>query len=199
MTTLSRSLAAGALCALVAAPLQSAPLEDTKLARNAAKRTTEQLAMLDGRWSGPAWVIAPDGKKYELQQSETVCPAIFGEVRVMEGRGAMGGITRFHAVTILESKSDGTVAMRAYTPGRTGDYQFTLTSDGYEWGFAAGAASYRYKATIKGDRWTEIGEMQAAPGSAWSQMFSMDLRRVTDAADLLGCVTPVGPAAQAAR
>ena len=97
MTTLSRSLAACALCVLVTAPLQSAPPEVAKVARNAAKRSTDQLAMLDGQWSGTAWVIAPDGKKYELPQSGTVCPAIFGEVRVMDGRGTMGGITRFHA------------------------------------------------------------------------------------------------------
>ena len=37
--------------------------------------------------------------------------------------------------------------------------------------------------------------MQVTPGSAWSKMFSMELRRVTDAADLVGCVTPVGPSA----
>ena len=116
MTTLSRSLVACALCVLVTAPLQSAPPEVAKVARNAAKRSTGQLAMLDGRWSATAWMIAPDGKKYELQQSETVCPAIFGEVRVMGGRGTMGGITRFHAVTILEGKGDGTVAMAPTRP-----------------------------------------------------------------------------------
>ncbi len=192
----SRLLAACALCGLVAAPLQSAPPIDAKPARNAAKRTTVQLAMLDGQWSGPAWVIAPDGKKYELEQVETVCPALFGEVRVMEGRGSIGALTRFHAVTIFEGKSDGTIAMRSYTPGRTGDYQLTLTGDGFEWGFAAGAATYRYRIIIDGDRWTEIGETRAGPDAKWSQIFGMELRRVTGAANVTGCITPIGPAAQ---
>lgn len=193
-----RSIAACALGALIAGPLQSASIQDTKLARNAPTRTTDQLAMLDGRWSGPAWVIAPHGKKYELEQIETVCPALFGEVRVMEGRGSTGGMTRFHAVTIFEGKSDGTIAMRSYTPGRTGDYQLTLTGDGFEWGFAAGAATYRYRITIDGDRWTEIGEMRAGLGAEWRQIFGMELRRETDATNVAGCITPIGPAARRA-
>lgn len=187
-----------ALCAFATGQVRSAEAEHSTLTQKESKRTTEHLAMLDGRWSGPAWVIAPDGKRYELEQVETVCPALRGEVRVMEGRGSAGGLTRFHAVTVFEGKSDGSIAMRSYTPGRTGDYKVTLTGDGFEWGFATGNVSYRYRIAIKDDRWFEAGESKSGAQSEWKQIFGMELRRTTTLADLEGCITPIDLSAKGA-
>lgn len=158
-------------------------------------RSTESLAMLDGVWSGPAWVIAPDGRRYEMQQTETVCPAIFGQIRVMEGRGQASGQTRFHAITIFEGQSDGTITMRSYTPGRSGQYPLTLRDHGFEWSHEMNGQFVRYAIRIDDGVWYETGERRSADGSTWEPIFGMELVR-QDMAEA-ACITPLdkgGPA-----
>lgn len=152
-------------------------------------RSTQALSMLDGKWSGPAWVIAPDGQRYDMQQTETVCPAVFGQIRVMEGRGEASGSTRFHAITIFEGKPDGTIAMRSYTPGRTGEYALIPRADGFEWRHEMSGQAVRYVIRIDGDVWHEVGEKRNAQGDGWEQIFGMRLVRQTRKDE--GCITPL--------
>lgn len=144
---------------------------------------------------GPAWVIAPDGKRYEMQQTETVCPAIFGQIRVMEGRGQMGGATRFHAVTIFEGRADGTISMRSYTPGRMGEYPITLRNDGFEWSHKMDGRLVRYRIRIEDGVWREVGEKRTADGSAWEPIFGMELVRQTE--NEVPCMTALDAASGA--
>ena len=145
------------------------------VAQPPAARSTAQLSFLDGQWTGPAWVIAPDGKRYDMIQTETVCPALNGEIRLMEGRGVAGGRQIFHAVTILEGKRDGTLAMRSYTPGRTGDYSIEPRENGFRWTIDAGDQEYRYDAALKDNVWGETGEVRRKGEMDWRPMFRMDL------------------------
>lgn len=152
----------------------------TALAQEAPPRSTARFAYLDGQWVGPAWVIAPDGKRYDMIQTETVCPALGGEIRLMEGRGTIAGRQVFHAVTIIEGRRDGSVAMRSYTPGRTGDYRIEPVEGGFRWTIDAGEQEYRYDAQIKDDLWVETGEVRRKGSEAWTPMFRMDLTRQKD-------------------
>lgn len=139
--------------------------------------STEVLAYLDGVWTGPAWVIAPDGQRFEMTQTEIICPAINGQVRLMEGLSEAGGRRLHHAMTVFEGRADGAITMRAYTPGRVGQYSFHTTPGGFEWHIDAGLQEYRYTSVVNADTWHEIGEVRTKSGGQWSQMFEMTLKR----------------------
>lgn len=139
--------------------------------------STDALAYLDGVWTGPAWVTAPDGQRYEMTQTEIICPAVGGQVRLMEGLSEAGGRRLHHAVTIFEGRPDGAITMRAYTPGRVGQYPFQTTANGFEWLIDAGPQEYRYRSVVAGNTWREVGEVRTKSGGQWTQMFEMTLER----------------------
>lgn len=143
-------------------------------------RSTDALAYLDGTWTGPAWVIAPDGQRYDMTQTEIICPAVGGQVRLMEGLSEAGGRRLHHAMTIFEGHPGGTITMRAYTPGRVGQYPFQTTANGFEWLIDAGLQEYRYRSVIAGSTWHEVGEVRTKTDGHWNQMFEMTLERQPD-------------------
>lgn len=188
---MTRATYAAPLAVLTAALLPAPGLAQTE----PTARSTKALALLDGVWSGPAWVFAPNGKRYAMQQTETVCPAIFGQIRVMEGRGQMGGETRFHAVTIFESRADGTISMRSYTTGRMGEYPITLRNDGFEWSHEMDGRLVRYRICIEAGVWREMGERRTGDGSGWEPIFGMELGPQADKG--ASCITSLDAASGA--
>lgn len=127
-----------------------------------------------------------------MQQAETVCPAIFRQIRVMEGRGEAGGQPRFHAVTIIEGQSDGTISMRSYTSGRSAAYPLELRDDGFAWSHEMNGQIVRYVIRIENGVWYETGERRLADGRGWEQIFGMELVRQTTTP--AACIAPLDAA-----
>jgi hypothetical protein len=126
----------------------------------AQKEAMKALDMLDGEWRGEAKTLLQDGKWHAFTQTERVGPMLDGTVKVIEGRGyeADGSIT-FNAFAVISYDPDRkSYAMRSYTAGRQGDYPITPTADGFKWEIQAGPnMKIMYEATVKDDKWTEIG------------------------------------------
>lgn len=146
----------------------------------AQKEALAKLAMLDGTWRGPAWIIMADGK-HALTQTERVGPFLDGAVRMIEGRGyGEGGSVHFNAFAVVSYDPDKkTYSMRSYAMGRAGDFPLTPTADGFVWETSAGPATIRYTATVKDGTWHEFGE-RIVPGGESFRFFEMTLTRVGD-------------------
>ena len=175
------TLVLAALVALCWPSLLAAQMPPDPRARMAAqKEALDRLAMLDGIWRGPAWIIMGDGK-HTLTQTERVGPFLEGAVRVIEGRAYAedGGIS-FNAFAIVSYDPDKKAyTMRSYAYGRAGDFPLTATADGFIWETPAGPARIRYTATVKDGTWHETGE-RLVPGQDPLRFFEMTLKRVGD-------------------
>ena len=156
----------------------------------AQKEALAKLAMLDGTWRGPAWIIMGDGK-HALTQTERVGPFLDGAVRVIEGRGYReDGEVSFNAFAIVSYDPDKKAyTMRSYAMGRAGDFPLTPTPDGFTWETAAGQATIRYTATVKDRTWHEIGE-RIVSGAEPFRFFEMTLTRIGDTAWPAGGAVP---------
>jgi hypothetical protein len=100
----------------------------------------------------------------------------------MEGRGYNpDGSTGFNAFGILSYEPETKAySLHSYAQSYAGDFPLTVTPTGYVWSVPGGPGmTIRYTATIKDGAWREIGEM-IAPGRPPTQMFEMNLKRVSD-------------------
>ena len=139
-----------------------------------------QLSFMDGAWRGSAWNVDPTGKRHEVTQTERVGSFLDGTVRVIEGRGYnTEGTAGFQALAVLSYDLNKKAwVMRSWAQGRTGEFAFVPTADGFVWTVPAGPnATVRYTAVIKGDTWREIGEY-IKEGSEPRQVFEMNVRRI---------------------
>ena len=140
-----------------------------------------KLAMLDGTWRGDAWMVAPDGSRHSLTQTERVGPMLDGALRVIEGRGyEADGKLAFNAFAVISFDiGKSAYTMRSHAMGNAGDFPVTITADGFRWEIAAGPMTIRYTAVVKDGVWTETGTRQA-PGQEPVEFFGMTLRRLGD-------------------
>ena len=139
-----------------------------------------QLSFMDGAWRGSAWTMDPSGKRHEVTQTERVGSFLDGTVRVVEGRGYNAdGTPGFQALGVLSHDvAKKSWSMRSWAQGRSGDFPFVPTTDGFVWTTPAGPnATIRYTAVVKGDTWREIGEY-LTEGREPRQFFEMNLRRI---------------------
>ena len=176
---------AGLLAALV---VFMSPIIASAQDADAAKRIASQreamveLKRLDGVWRGPAWILQADGQKREFVQTERIGPFLDGSIKVIEGRGyAPDGRVTFNALGIVSySPNSKSFSMHSYAMGFAGDFAFTPLPDGYMWTTPAGPnAAIRYKATIVGDAFTEVGD-RIVEGKDPMRIFEMHLKRVSD-------------------
>ena len=154
-----------------------------------------KLSYMRGIWVGPAHGVSPDGKPYQVTQTERMGPMLGGDVIVIEGRGYQpDGTTGFNAFAVVSyDPATHKYELRSYAQGLSGTFELRPTADGYVWEIPAGpGAVVRYTATIQGDRWREVGAYIAS-GRPPAPMFEMDLRRVGDTDWPL--TTPVTPPA----
>lgn len=138
------------------------------------------LGFMDGVWRGPAWTLDPTGKRHEVTQTERVGSFLDGTVRVIEGRGYNAdGTPGFRALAVLSyDLAKKALVMRSWAQGRSGDFPFIPTADGFVWTIPAGPnATVRYTAVVKDGAWREVGEY-LAEGREPRQVFEMNLRRV---------------------
>jgi hypothetical protein len=154
---------------------------DPKTLIAAQKKAMAPLAYMDGVWKGAAWTIQPSGGKHTITQTERIGPLLDGSIKVIEGTGydADGQVT-FNAFGIVSSDpTKQTYSMRSYAMGRSGDFAFTPTADGFVWEIPAGPMTIRYTATVKNGEWREVGD-RIMPGKPPVQFFEMNLKRVGD-------------------
>jgi hypothetical protein len=147
----------------------------------AQRAAMEKLAFLDGVWRGPAWSITPDGR-YEIIQTERIGPLLGSSVRVIEGRGYNAdGSVGFNALGIISfDPGSGRYSLHSYALGRSGDFPFTVTPNGYQWEVPAGpGAVVRYSASVEAGVLREVG-YYVAGNAPQRQIFEMNLKRIGD-------------------
>ena len=146
----------------------------------AQREAMAPLARMDGVWRGPAWTLHPNGEKRHITQTERIGPFLDGSVKVIEGRGYReDGAVGFNAFGIISyDPAKRVYTMHSYAMGRSGDFSFAPTADGYAWEVPAGpGATIQYKATVTEDTLHEVGERVVA-GREPLRVFEMTLKRV---------------------
>jgi hypothetical protein len=184
------ALAAAAVAAAHAQRPQNIPGPQELMAVQREKM--KPLAKMDGTWRGPAWTIEADGKKHHVMQTERIGPFLDGTVKVLEGRGYLpDGTVGFNAFGVvyydMQKKAYG---LRSWAQGRTGDFKFEPTADGYAWEVEFPGGKVRYVATVSGNKLREIGHTHLQ-GREPMQTFEMNLERIGDTDWPL--TTPVPP------
>lgn len=172
------------VAALAVSGLASAQVPADPQALVAAQREAmKAFAAMDGVWRGPAWTLAPNGERRTITQTQRIGSFLDGSVKVIEGRGYRDdGQVGFNAFGIISyNPATKSYALRSYAQGRSGDFAFKPTADGYEWEIPMGPAKIRYVATIRDGTLRETGYRVVA-GEEPVQIFEMNLKRVGDTA-----------------
>lgn len=158
----------------------------------AQKVGMSKVAMLDGQWRGSASMTMPDGTVHRFTQTERIGPMLDGSLRVIEGRSYdHQGRTVFNAFAVISyDPASQAYTMHSYAQGRSGDFKFVPTADGYHWEIPAGPTTIRYTAVIKDGRFSESGE-RIVPGQKAVKFFHMELTRLGDSA--WPAANPVAP------
>lgn len=180
---LVRRPAPAVLMILLTMPLLTAaqnPHDATPLLA-AQREAMTPLAKIDGVWRGTATMKSPSGESRVITQTERVGSFLDGTVKVIEGRGYdTDGKVAFNALAILSfDPSKRTYNFRSYAQGRSGDFVFKPTADGFTWEIPAGPMTMRYTTTIKDGTWSEIGE-RVEPGRPTVQFIELKLQRIGD-------------------
>ncbi len=152
-----------------------------------------KLSFMRGIWRGVANGTTPDGHAYTVTQTERMGPMLGGDVVVIEGRGyESDGSTGFNAFAVASwNAQTQKYELRSYAQGHAGTFELKLNADGYIWEVPAGpGAIMRFTATVKGNKWREVGEYIAGNKPPMPS-FEMNLTKVSDTDWPLG--TPVSP------
>jgi len=154
---------------------------DPKTLIAAQRKAMAPLAYMDGVWRGTAWTILASGEKHTITQTERIGPFLDGSIKVIEGRGyETDGTVSFNSFGIVSSDPvKQTYSMHSYAMGRSGDFVFTPTADGFVWEIPAGPMTMRYTAVVKNGEWREVGD-RIMPGKEPVRFFEMNLKRVGD-------------------
>lgn len=170
-------LAVTAFVATIPVSAQERPNAASLIA--AQREAMKPLAFLDGVWRGSAWMLGRSGEKRPVTQTERIGPFLDGSVKVIEGRSydADGSVT-FQAFGVISyDPATKSYTIRSYAMGRSGDFAFTPTAQGYTWDIPAGSATMRYTATVREGTWYETGD-RIAPDQEPVRFFEMNLTRV---------------------
>jgi hypothetical protein len=147
----------------------------------AQKEAMTALKPMLGVWRGPAWVLTPSGEKRTSVQTERIGPFLDGTLTVIEGRGHdQDGKVTFNAFGIVSyNPASSSYNFHSYAQGRSGDFKFAPTADGYTWEIPAGPMTIRYVAVIRDGVLNEVGD-RLLPGQEPVRFFEMNLKRVGD-------------------
>lgn len=106
------------------------------------REAMQKLAFLAGHWSGPVSISRGPGEPIKLTQTENVQYKLEGLVLLIEGQSAgPDDKAQFQALaTVSYDDAAHVYRFRAYNDGHYIDTEFTVTPDGFAWGFNAGPA-----------------------------------------------------------
>lgn len=158
----------------------AAPAQTSAQMVSAQQEAIGKLAALDGVWRGKGWIMDRPGEvPRQLNQTVRAGSFLDGTVRLLEIRGYQAdGSIGFHALNIVSYDTQtGAYAITARAGGRSGNFTFQTTADGYVWNIGDVTSGLRYTATIKNGVWTETGEALAS-GRAPIKVSEWTVRRV---------------------
>lgn len=142
------------------------------------------LDYMAGEWKGSGW-IEQGGPRETFAGTETIQSKLNGLAMLVEGRftGRPPGHDRDIIVhetlaVISYDRRGGKYNFRTYLAnGSTGDHDFTVLDNGWQWGLEFPGGRMRYSMTLAGaDRWVEVGEI-SRDGATWRKFFEMTLQR----------------------
>jgi hypothetical protein len=153
----------------------------------ANREAMKKLEILVGKWTGEATIQTGKGESIKVKQSEDVQFKLGGVVLLIEGTGAgkkkdtdAEGVVFSALATVGYDVEAKKYQMRAYRlEGQSVDVELTVTENGFVWEMTPGKVRVRYTATVKGDTWTEIGEV-SQDGKTWNKVLEMNLKRVKE-------------------
>jgi hypothetical protein len=155
----------------------------------AHRQAMKKLDFLAGKWAGEATMQTGKGPPIKVKQSEDVQFKLGGVVLIIEGTGVgkqkdteAEGIVFNALATISYDAETKKYKMRAHRmEGPSVDPEITITENGFVWGFTPpkSKVQIRYTATVKDDKWTEIGEF-SLDGKTWTKFLEMNLKRVKE-------------------
>lgn len=178
-STKARTAAGGALAVVVLAAtmLAAAPARGEE----APEAPMAALADMVGTWKGEGWMSRGPEERHEFESTEIVESRLGGEVILVEGIHHEGTTGRkvHHALAMISwDPGDAVYRFRSMVVGRgPGDFEGRFEDGVFVWGGDVGHGEMRYRITIDGDRWSEIGEFSRDGGETWSPFFGMELRR----------------------
>lgn len=178
----SIALAAALLVAPLSLPQTAQALTPPEAAGSAVQRQAiAALDRLDGTWRGEATMTGPGGQR-TFTQTERVGSMLGGSVKVIEGRGYNAdGTTSFNAMAVISwDEAAGRYGFHSWANGRSGDFPFEATADGFRWEIQAGPnARVEYVAVVEGGTWHEVGHY-LVEGQPPRQILEMTLTRLGD-------------------
>jgi len=142
----------------------------------------QQVAFLEGKWSGEGWAQMGPGPKEAFTQTETVELKLDGAVMVIEGVGYAKGETSkrvHHALAVVSFDPAGnSLVFSSFLAGRPRlDVVPEVGPNTFKWSFSpSSGAQVRYSIAVENDTWSEIGEY-SSDGKSWHQFFEMHLTK----------------------
>lgn len=139
----------------------------------------KKLESLVGKWQGSGWIMH-EGKRETFTGSETVQRKLNGLALLVEGKftNPEGRVIHETLAILTFNAKESKYNFRTYlASGTSGEHDFKLIPDGYEWGFQMPAGTIRYTIKTANEVWAEIGEF-SKDGKTWTKFFEMNLNKV---------------------
>jgi hypothetical protein len=147
---------------------------------DAQRAEMKKLESLAGQWKGSGWIVQQDGKRETFTGTETVQPKLGGLALLVEGKFSNTEGKVIHetlAVLAFDAKAKGYRFRTYLASGMSGEHDFKLLVDGFEWGFQFPTGTVRYIIKTNNDAWLETGEF-SRDGKTWTKFFEMKLDKV---------------------
>lgn len=139
----------------------------------------KKLESMIGQWKGSGW-IQQGAKRETFSGTETVQRKLDGLALLVEGKfaNAEGKIIHETLAVLDYSAKNSKYRFRTYlASGMSGEQDFKVIADGYEWGFQSPMGTIRYTIKTANDVWFETGEF-SKDGKMWTKFFEMKLDKV---------------------
>jgi hypothetical protein len=162
---------------IVAASASVAIAQETspQLARNEVKK----LDGMVGLWKGSGWIQTGPTRE-AFTGTEHVQRKLDGLALLVEGKFATAEGQVIHetlAVLDYDVKASKFRFATYLATGITGNFDFRVGADAYEWGFKTPAGFVRYQIKTTSETWSEVGEF-SKDGEKWMKFFEMNLKKV---------------------
>ncbi|MCX2743300.1 hypothetical protein OO013_05455 [Mangrovivirga sp. M17] len=141
-----------------------------------SKSEISKLNFMTGKWEGKGWMIGPDRKKTEFEQTENIQFKLDSTTVLIEGVGKNNGLIVHNAMAIVSYDKDlGAYTFQSYLQnGRKGEFKGELIDGKFYW---YPNENMRYIIELnENDQWYEVGEYKRE--NDWFQFFEMTLNKV---------------------
>ncbi|HEY0460242.1 MAG TPA: hypothetical protein VGC97_13975 [Pyrinomonadaceae bacterium] len=151
--------------------------ENTAEAQRAEMKKVESMV---GQWKGSGW-IQQGAKRETFTGTENVQRKIDGLALLVEGKFSNPEGKVIHetmAVLAFDAKAKGYKFRTYLASGMSGEQDFKVVPDGFEWGFSFRTGTIRYTIKTANETWSETGEF-SKDGKTWMKFFEMNLKKVS--------------------